>query len=446
MRRPPAGGRRETRPLTASATLQAGESKRPAPVKRWARNTFAAMWVRDYRYLLLGNFASQVGQWLQVVALGWLAYDLTSSGAFLGAVGLARAAPSAVLTLPAGVLADRWDRRKLLVASQAVGLANALALAFLVGSGAAEPWHLLLTSFVGGIAQSLNMPARQSLAPELAGQEHLANAIALNAISFNTSRVIGPALAGILMSFWGVAACFAGQAVGFVWAMAWTLAITREAERPEAEPRSFWDSLWDGVVFVKKSETMLALLAVSAVPVALGQVYVQLMPVFAREVVGLDGSGLGLLMSAVGIGSLVGALATAALNQHPQKATIQLVAGVVFGGGIILFSLTHWVAISFWVLILVGGAQAIVQAVNQTLLNLITPNVYRGRMMSMYLMTWNLAPVVWLPAGWLSDVAGVPITLFVSGVLVIGSTIALAKRVKTRDQELVLELDEPIPV
>jgi MFS family permease len=161
-------------------------------------STFSSLSVRDFRYLWFGSFASQIGMWVQQVAVGWLAYDLTGSATFLGVVATARSLSSVALTLPAGVFADRWDRRRLILFSQAMTLANASILAWLVASGLIAPWHLLVGSFVSGAAHSLNMPARQSLGPQLVGRRHIANAVALNSISFNTSRVLGPSIAGIL--------------------------------------------------------------------------------------------------------------------------------------------------------------------------------------------------------------------------------------------------------
>src|SRR5438309_10985015 len=145
-------------------------------------STFGSLAVRDFRYLWIGSFASQIGMWIQQVAVGWLAYDLTGSATFLGAVAGARSLSSVTLTLPAGVFADRWDRRRIILLSQVMILANAGVLAGLVATGAVAPWHLLVGSFISGAAHSLNMPARQSLAPELVGHRQIANAVALNSI------------------------------------------------------------------------------------------------------------------------------------------------------------------------------------------------------------------------------------------------------------------------
>ncbi len=382
--------------------------------------TFAALSVRDFRHLWVGTFATQVGMWTQMVAQAWLAYELTGSAVFLAAVAIARAAPSLVLTLPSGVLADRWDRRRIVIGSQFLSMVNSAVLAVLVLSGSIEAWHLVASSFVLGATHSFNMPARQSLVAQLAGYEHMANAVALNAISFNTSRVLGPALAGVLIGVWGLAACFIIQALALMWGMLWTLAISDAGGSPTTTRRvSMWDDLVDGLRYMKGSPAISGLIAIAAVPILVGMVYMQLMPVFARDVLQVGASGMGVLMSAVGAGSMAGAFVSAGISGHPRKGIILIGSTAVFGVAIALFALSSWLPTSVAALGLLGVAQAISMAMNQTLLNLLTPNEYRGRMMSMYMMTWNFEPVVFLPAGWLTDLIGAPPTTVLAAVVVV---------------------------
>ena len=395
----------------------------------WYRVLFASLAVRDFRNLWLGNFASTIGYWAQTVGQGWLAYTLTDSAAFLGVLGVSRALPALVVTLPAGVLADRWDRRVILLVSQFLAMVNSFVLAYLVATDSTQPWHLLATAIVSGLVHSFNMPARQSLAPELAGSEHLANAVALNAISFNSSRILGPALAGLLIGVWGLSACFTAQAVGLAWAMVWTASLPSKG--PSSRTRagaSLWTNLVDGLRYIRNSPAAMRLLAVSAIPIGVGMVYLQLMPVFARDVLNVGASGMGALMSAVGAGSVLGAFAAAAISHYPRQARIQMLAGCALGVALAIFAASTWVTIALVTLVLVGGVQAILQAVNQTLLNLVTPNEYRGRVMSVYLMTWNMAPLIWLPAGWLADFIGAPITIVLSGGVVIAAILAIGLR------------------
>lgn len=391
--------------------------------------TFASLAVRDFRHLWVGSFATQIGMWTQMVAQGWLAYDLTGSATFLGAVALARAAPSLVLTLPSGVLADRWDRRRIVLVSQGVSMLNATTVALLVIGQLVEPWHLLASSFVLGATHSFNMPARQSLVAQLAGPHFTANAVALNAISFNTARILGPALAGALIGVWGLATCFLAQAVSLLWGMVWTLAIGEAAGEPAGRQHgSVWRNLLDGLRFMKRSRAISGLLTIAAVPILFGMIYMQLMPVFARDVLQVGPSGLGMLMSAVGAGSMAGAFVAAAVSHHPRKGMILIGSTAGLGCGVALFASSQWLAFAVIALTLIGIAQAISMAMNQTLLNLLTPNEYRGRMMSLYMMTWNFEPFVFVPAGWLADQAGAPFTTFLAGCVVVASVLVIGMR------------------
>jgi MFS family permease len=367
----------------------------------------------------MGTYATQIGQWLQQVAQGWLAYTLTDSATFLGVVAFSRGAPSLLLTLPGGVFADRWDRQRIMVSSQLITMINACVLAWLVWSGNVQPWHLLVTAMISGATQSFNQPARHSLAPQLVGEKYLANAVALNAISFNSSRVLGPAIAGVMIGFWGISACYAFQALLFVWAMFWTLRVhLPSGVRTRATQGSPWESLVDGLGFIRSSPSITMLLGIAAVPILLGMIYMNLMPVFARDVLDIGPTGMGTLMAAVGVGATIGSFISAALSEHEQKGVLLLAFGVAFGVGLMLFAVSHWVALSMLALAIVGGCQAITQSMNQTLMMTATPNDYRGRVMSVMMLTWGLQPLVLLPAGWLTDHSGPQVTMLLSGFLV----------------------------
>jgi len=403
------------------ASLRTGES-----AQRYFSSTFASLAVRDFRYLWTGTFATQIAIWLQEIAQGWLAYILTDSATFLGLVAVAWGIPSLLLPLPAGVFADRWDRQRIMVVTQFTAMVTTCTLAWLVWSGLIQPWHLVVASVLEGTAHAFNQPARRSLAPQLAGERHLANAVALNSISFNISRVLGPALAGILVGFFGITACYLAQAGLFVWAMSWTLRVNPvRSERPWRAPGSPWDSLVDGLQFIKGSPALMTLLCVAAVPILLGMMYMNLMPVFARDVLDVGPTGLGTLMAAVGLGSVVGSFLAAALSNHRQKGLVLLGSGAAFGGGLMLFAVSHWLALSLIALSLVGVMHALTRVVNQTLIMMATPDEYRGRIMSVMMMTWGIQPLVLLPAGWLTDQVGVQITMLLSGFLVMSTMLLI---------------------
>jgi MFS family permease len=380
---------------------------------------FGALTVRDFRYLWVGTFSSQIGLWVQQVALGWLAYDLTGSATFLGVVAMARSIPSVLLILPAGVFADRWDRRRLVLTSQVVTMINSTALAWLVASGQIQPLHLVIGTFVNGAAQSLNMPARQSLAPHLAGRQHIANAVALNSVSFNTSRVLGPSVAGILVWISGLSLCFSVQAVLMAVAVVCTIGISGAGRSSDASAHgSIWGSLVDGLAYVHRTRAVRAVFLVAAVPILIGSIYNQLMPVFARDVLDIGPSGMGALMSAVGFGSLVGSFLLAALSYYPRKGRIMIGMGLLSGVGLAMFALSQWLGLSLVALAVTGFALVVCLATGQTLLNLLAPNEFRGRVLSIWSMIWSFDAVTLLPAGWLTDHAGAPTTVLLSGALV----------------------------
>jgi len=412
----------------------------PATLARgpWGRlgSTFGSLSVRDFRYLWFGSFASQIGMWVQQVAVGWLAYDLTGSATFLGVVVTARSLSSVAVTLPAGAFADRWDRRRLILLSQVMTLANAAVLAWLVATGAIAPWHLAVASFISGASHSLNMPARQSLGPQLVGHRHIANAVALNSISFNTSRVLGPSIAGILVwiaalavspgsgedgSLLGnLALCFEVQAGLMLVAVACTIAMSSSGGARSERPRgSLWTNLVDGLRYVRHTGPVRAVFLTATVPILVGSVYAQFMPVFARDVLDVGPSGLGALMSAIGFGSMIGAFALAALSNYPRKGLIMMGTGVASGVSLAAFAASQSFGLSLVALAATGFSLVVCLAIGQTLLNLMVPDEYRGRVLSIWSMIWSLEAVTVLPAGWLADQAGAPVTVLICGIVVL---------------------------
>jgi MFS family permease len=409
--------------------------------------------VRDFRYLWLGSFASQLGMWVQQVAVGWLAYDLTGSATFLGVVAASRSLSSVALTLPAGVFADRWDRRRLILFSQVITLANAAVLAWLVATGAIAPWHLAVASFVSGASHSLNMPARQSLGPQLVGPGHIANAVALNSISFNTSRVLGPSIAGILVWIAAVgmlpgangdgsllqhlALCFEVQAALMLVAVACTIAMRSAGQTDTGtQHRSLWANLVDGLRYVRGNSPVRAVFLMASVPILVGSVYSQFMPVFARDVLDVGPSGMGALMSAIGFGSLIGSFALAALSHHPRKGRIMIGAGIASGLSLAAFATSQSFGFSLVALAVTGCSLVVCLAMGQTLITVIAPDAYRGRLLSMWSMIWSLEAVTVLPAGWLADHAGAPVTVFICGVFVLGYFLLVGScRGQVRDYE-----------
>ena len=253
--------------------------------------------------------------------------------------------------------------------------------------------------------------------------------MALNAISFNTSRVIGPAVAGMLIGFVGLPACFFVQAAGFIWTMYCTVRVGSNAgSLARGQQGSIWANLLDGLVYIRRTPLLLALLIAGGAPIVFGMAYVNLMPVFARDVLQIGATGLGTMMSAVGIGAMVGAFVTAGLSSYPRKGLAQLVSAAAFGVSLVVFAVSPWLALTLVSLALVGCFQALTQAVNQTILMITTPNEYRGRVISVFMMGWGLQPTVVLPAGWLTDQVGAPPTMLILGCIVIATVVLAAVR------------------
>jgi MFS family permease len=387
------------------------------------RSAFASLAVRDFRYLWLGTAFGHVGFWMQMVAQGWLAYELTSSATFLGLVSAAAGVAGVLLMLPAGVIADRWPRRGVLIWTNVVMGLCPLVLALILWAGVLQPWMLLLVVVVNAGASAVNLPARQSLGPQLVGPSLVSNTIALMAVSFNASRWLGPAFAGALIGIAGPVWAFAVQAAFMVLATAFTVAIGNEPARDsQARRRSIVENLVDGLRYTWREPIVRATVIVSVLHNALGAAYHHLMPVFAGEAVfNIGAPGLGALMASVGVGATIGAFAASVLSGHPRKGIAAFVTALGAGVGMIAFSLSPWPSSAMVALVVIGCLQTLSMTAIQMILNVVTPDEYRGRAMSVYMLTWNAAPLAALPAGWAADQIGAPLTVAGSGLLTIGA-------------------------
>lgn len=364
---------------------------------------------RDYRLLWTGTVVTQLGQWMQQVAIGWLVLELTDSSTFLGLVGFARGLPMLLLALPAGVLADRIDRRLLLMWFQAGGAVVAVALTALVLFDWIRPWHIIVLSILGGGVMAFIAPTRQAAVPGVVPRELMANAIAMNSAGQNATRVVGPSLAGILISAFGTAICFLAQAVGFIWALVMSFQLRVPPVSHARVRAGIRENITDGLGYIRGSTTLSGLMVMAAVPILLAQPYIQMMPVFARDVLDVGSSGLGLLMAANGFGALLGALLYGAIGDRiRQQGRFQIVTAAGFGVALALFAISSWFWLSLVLVAVTGAISAVYMAANNTILQLTVDDAYRGRVMSVYMMTWGMMPFGTLPMGILSDLFGAP--------------------------------------
>lgn len=404
--------------------IGAGSTPAPAltadqPASRFGQGMFAALAFRDYRLLWNSNVMTQTGQWMQQVATGWLMLELTDSPTWLGMVGFARGIPMLLMSLPAGVLADRVDRRKLLVTAQITAAILATILAVLVATDLVRPWHVLALAFLSGSAMSFIFPTRQALVSTLVPRERMANAVALNSAGQNSTRVFGPSLAGILIGAVGTAICFAIQSVGLIGAAIMSIQIRVPARNhPEGSAKaSARQNLVEGLRYIAATPRLKGLIGLAAIPTVLALPYMQMLPVIARDELGTGSAGLGLLMTASGVGALSGSLAVAAIgNRMREFGSLQITTAALFGIMVALFAFSPWMPLSLLLVAITSGVSAIYMSLNNTVLQMSVSDEFRGRVLSVYLMTWGLMPFGTLPMGALAEAFGAPIAIATGGL------------------------------
>jgi MFS family permease len=382
----------------------------------------------NYRVYWTGNQANTLVQQMQQVANGYLAYTLTDSAAALGIVAFAQSAPMLVFSPIGGVLADRLEKRKLLIWMQAVQCLISLVVGVLVAINRIEYWHLVVTSAIQGMSFAVIGPTRQSWIPQLVSRDDLTSALALNNAGMNASRVIGPSLAGILIAvpWFGVEGVYFLRVFAFVWVMVTLLQIPIKGE-PEtsdsgasgmARMHEFGAQLTSGLRYIWRHETLLSLFMFAVVTMLLGQSYQQLLPAYALGVFDVGAEGQGIMQAVVGVGGLVGSLSMAYLSQNPNRAKIQAYTGTALGIALMLFgvcSAFNWFLISLGALFLVGLTLDFNATINQTLIMLNTDRALYGRVMSVYMMTWALSGFSASISGVLMDQFGGAVTMLLQG-------------------------------
>jgi MFS family permease len=401
--------------------IETGEEKR---VHR-AGGMFRALSHRNFRLFWIGAFLSNVGTWMQAVAQALLMYNLTHSPFLLGLDGFMATAPGLVLVLAGGVFADLVDRKRLLIYTQIGAGASALLLGTLVVTNVVQWWMILCLSFITGCCMSLAGPSYQALTIDLVGREDLTNAIALNSTQFQFSRVVGPALAGIGLSLFGVAGCFFLNGFSFI-AIVVALSMVRFDDKQDAhwqhpvkDRRSLWQDLINGFRYVWSRGRVFMLLLISAVTSLFGAPYFTLIPVFARDVLHVGDTGVALLMGAAGGGAFCGALVLTFLGDFRRKGWSVIGGAFLFGLFIIGFSFSKSMTLSLAALFGSGFSIVFSVAVVNTLLQKLVTDEMRGRVMSMFILSFiGALPFGNLMAGAASHRFGAPHTLAVGGLIV----------------------------
>jgi predicted MFS family arabinose efflux permease len=383
------------------------------------RRIFKAFQYRDFRLMWFGACTSSIGTWMQIVAQGWLIYRLSHSAFLLALDQFLGGIPIFLFSLIGGVVADRTERRKILLLSQYVQMASAGVLTVLVAVGWVHVWHILCLSFVSGLAQAFGGPAYQALIPTLVDREDMPNAIALNSIQFNMAVTIGPALAGQALAKLGEKWCFGLNAVSFL-APIITLSMIATRYLPATTTESIFSSLKQGIKFVRKQGSMEALTLLAFCMTALSMPMRTYIPVFVKDIFGRGPETYGNLLSLMGVGSICGSLAVAGIGNMRNKGRFALTMLICLGAAISGFSLSKSLPLSYAMLVLVGASMMAVFATVTSLVQLITTNEMRGRVMSVYNCAFRGGmPMGNLVSGWLVPMFTAPIVLGVNGLLLI---------------------------
>jgi MFS family permease len=373
---------------------------------------------RNYRLYWIGQLISLTGTWMQSTAQQWLVYRLTGSPLKLGTVTFLASLPVMLFSLFAGVVIDRVDKRRFLVFIQSGMMLLAFALAALTYTGVVQYWHVLVLATLLGLANTFDMPARQAFTVEMVGKEDLMNAIALNSSMFNGARLVGPAIAGLLVARVGETAAFTLNGLSFLAVIAGLLMMRLPPFTPRDGRLTPLADLKEGLDYIARSRTVLSLVIVAAIPSIFGFPYTALIPVMAGKVLGLGADGFGVLVSAVGAGALVGAVSLAVLGNFRHKGLLLTAATFAFAGALAGFALSRSTGLSIVALAFAGWGMVAQLATTNTLLQLTIPDVLRGRVMSAYLWAVvGLAPVGSLILGSLAEAWDAPRAILLGAVV-----------------------------
>jgi MFS family permease len=392
---------------------------------------------RNYKLFFSGQTVSLVGTWITRIATSWLVYRLTGSELLLGVVGFCGQIPTLLLSPLTGVLVDRYNRHRILLWTQVASMLQSFALAALALTGVITVTHILILQLAQGVINSFDTPARQSFVVQLvADREDLPNAIALNSSMVNASRIIGPSIGGMLIAAFGEGWCFLLDGISYIAVLASLLAMTVSREKPPRKPTRAREELSEGFHYAWKSEPIRIALFLLAMVATLGMPYSVLMPAIASDVLHGDAHTLGFLMTASGVGALVGALYLASRRSVLGLGRVMTAATLVFGGSLMVFGLSRQLWLSLLILPMVGGGMMVELASTNTILQTIVEERLRGRVMSFYAMAvLGTAPVGSLLAGLLADRIGASRTIFIGGSFCVLASIWFSRRLpKLREQ------------
>jgi len=420
---------------TASDPATVQEDSRP-----WTAKVAGALTHRNFRLIWLAALGSTIGTWMQKYAQSLLVYKLTQSKLFLGIDDFLSQLPILLFMLIGGVIADRHDRRRLLMGSQYVQACSAFTLALLVWSGHVSIWHILALSFFSGCGQAFGGPAYQSMIPSLVPRRDLPNAIALNSTQFNLSRILGPTAGVAIVQTIGMASCFALNGFSFFFVIVALSALHLPPPNPSAERRALGDELRSGLHYVRDTRLMFTLTVLVAVSTFLTMPILTMLPAFATEVLTSGGgtaeTRLSMLMASQGLGAIVGALIVGVIGEKRRMGRLLLLIQIGLGLLIAGFAMSTWLPLSL-VLLFGGGILFMgLFSISFSIVQLTVPNELRGRVVSIYMVALRGGgPIGGLVAGALADVFSASRVMAINGLLlaIISGSLLLLRRAKSLD-------------
>lgn len=387
--------------------------------------TFAALRHRNYRLLWAGTLISQTGDWMDQIALNWLVLQLTGSPTHLGLVNFFRGMPILFFALFGGVAADRVERRYLMIATQSAAMVLAFVLAGLVILELADVWLLMAVAAVRGVIISFNLPARHTLISDLVPRDDLANAVALNSLTLNLTKVMGPLVGGLIIGVAGVSACFLINGLSFIAVLGtlWAMDLPRTIRRKPTE--SLAQSLAGGFHYIRGNTGIRLLVLVALIPMFFAQPYLTMLTVFAEDVYNIGPEGLGMLVSFAAAGSVCGALLVAAFSQAARRGVIMLSFLFAYGVALILFSVNSWIVLAPVLLMAAGAMQIAYNASNNMILQMAVPDEVRGRVLSTLFLNRGLVSMGTAFVGFLAAAVGIQAAMAATAAVVAGTALLL---------------------
>lgn len=400
-----------------------------------------ALHYRNYRLFFGGQGISLIGTWMQQITMSWLVYRLTGSPFLLGLIGFSGQIPTFVLAPFAGVFADRFDRRRTLVLTQALSMLQALILAVLTFTGFVAVWHLVALSLFIGLVNALDIPVRQSFVIDLVeNKKDLGNAIALNSVMFNGARLLGPSIAGVLIGLFGEAVCFLLNGISYFAIVIALLAMNVRPRVIESSGQPFLHGLAEGARYTFGFPPIRDIILFLGLVSFMGTSYLVLMPVFARDILHGGAYALGFLMGATGIGALVGAVFLASRRSVRGLGRFLVIAPMILGVSLVVFSFSRYMALSLVMMLGAGFGMIVHMASSNTVLQTIVEEDKRGRMMSFYAMAFmGMATFGSLLAGSLAQSLGAPATLTICGLICCAGALVFLTRLP-RIRKLILPI------